>query len=71
MAEDEPYRWECNFGEVRIIPRCMGKISYDDGRTWWPRGPYEIHIAGDTYVLLTNGRYERLSQHPHKPERKQ
>jgi hypothetical protein len=39
--------------------RCLAKISFDGGETYWPPGPYEIHIAGQTYVLLMNGRYER------------
>ena len=43
--------------------RCMGKISHDDGETWWPPGACEIHVAGNTYVLLMNGRYERKVEH--------
>jgi hypothetical protein len=42
-----------------IQDRCMGKISHDGGITWWPRGPLEVHVAGETYVLLLSGRYER------------
>ena len=46
-------------GAKRIQYRCMVKISHDGGETWWPPGPYEIHVAGETWVLLMDGRYER------------
>lgn len=40
--------------------RCFVKITFDDGKTWFPsNGPIEFHIAGQTYVLLMNGRYVR------------
>lgn len=45
----------------RLQDRCMLKISYDGGETWWPRGPHEVYVAGECYVLLTNGRYELKS----------
>lgn len=45
----------------RLQNRCQFKISHDGGQTWWPRGPLEIHVAGECYCLLMNGRYERKS----------
>jgi hypothetical protein len=39
--------------------RCMIKTSDDGGETWWPRGAHEIHVAGEVYVLMWDGRYER------------
>jgi hypothetical protein len=43
----------------RLQYRCMIKASYDGGETWWPPGPLEIHVAGEVYVLMWDGRYER------------
>jgi hypothetical protein len=43
----------------RLQYRCYVKMSYDGGKTYWPRGAYEIHVAGEVYVLMWDGRYER------------
>lgn len=53
------YRFTISTDLKWIQDRCMAKISYDDGQTWWPPGPLEIHVAGYVYVLLLDGRYQR------------
>ena len=55
---DATYRITYLTDAKRIQPRCMVKMSYDDGKTWWPPGPHELHVAGQVYVLLVDGRYE-------------
>lgn len=61
MNEQPWYRTTMLTGTKKFLSRCIVKISYDGGKTYLPKGPYELHIAGETYVLLTNGRYERLT----------
>ena len=36
----------------KLQDRCMLKISDDGGKTWWPRGPLEIRVAGDISKAL-------------------
>ena len=57
MTADATYRVTYLTGVKRLLPRQMIKISWDGGETWWPRVPLELHVAGETYVLLTNGTY--------------
>lgn len=57
---DDTYRLTIRTGTKRLLPRCLVKISYDGGQTYWPPGPLEVHVVGETYVLLWNGRYQRL-----------
>ena len=57
---DETYRVTWIPGPPkRLQYRCMVKISRDGGKTLWPPGPLEIHVAGEVYVLMWDGRYER------------
>ncbi len=55
------YRVTWSTEPKRLQNRCMIKISRDGEKTWWPPGPYELHVAGEVYVLMMDGRYEKRS----------